>query len=181
MAGRRCARCDATLEEGAVGKACEDCDVVLCDTCREDDARCPRCERELGGRDVPEEKSQPEPDTTVERGRKQAVAVSFSVIGGLVLLGFLSGQLASVPLSLFVFGLLFFQLFRGRAWARWLIVFLVGGLSVTYALAAFSVFRPNDAPLFSAAFAAMFAWNAFVMALSPPLGRFLEAQRQKNG
>lgn len=177
IAGRSCESCGATVQQAGDGDGCGSCDVVVCAACLEGAARCPRCQRPFDEtRDVPAHAE----DQGVKRGRGQAVAVAFTVLGALVVLGMLSGQLAGLPIQLLVFGLLLVQLFRGRAWARWGLVILTGIVALAHGAAALGLTASGQPMMLSIAIALVFAWCAFVLALSPPLAGYLRAQRAKS-
>ncbi len=177
IVGRQCESCGATVQRVGDGDGCGSCDVVVCAKCLQGTARCPSCQRAFDEtRDVAARAK----DEGVERGRKQAVAIAVSVLVALVILALLTGQLLAVPLQVFVFGMLFMQLFRGRAWARWALVVLTGIVAVSHAGAAFGIVASGQPVLLSGAVAISFAWSALILALSPPLARYLRAQRAKS-
>jgi hypothetical protein len=123
---------------------------------------------------------QPTADTSAERGRRQAVAVAVTVIGAMVLPATLGATpLGALMMQLVLFGLLFVQLFRGRAWARWIVVALTGLVAVAHAAAA-AGFGPEQPRGLSIAFAILFGWSALVLALSRHVARFVRDQRAKH-
>lgn len=176
IVGRSCESCGSAIEKLGGGDGCGSCDVVVCASCLKGTARCPSCQRPFDETRDAAPRAEQSGDSLAERGRRQASAVAFSVIGALVLLALLSGQLLSFPLVL-AFGLLFFQLFRGRGWARWSLVALTALMGITYGAAALGMMGADAPRLLFGGVGLMFAWSAFVLALSPPLARFLQVRR----
>lgn len=118
-------------------------------------------------------------DPTVEKGRRLVVAIAVSLIGSIVLLAALGMTgLREVPIQLAVTGLVLFQVFRGRSWARWVLVALTGLAAVgTFGqLASSGQFPP--VPL---ALAAVYAACALALTFSPAIARFLEARQRAEG
>jgi hypothetical protein len=108
-------------------------------------------------------------------------AAAVSVIGANVLLFFLGGMPGSgLAMQLVVFGLLFMQLFRGRAWARWIVVALTGLTSTANAAAALGLMGPGHPQLLSAGFAIVFGACALVLALNKRVAHFLRVQRRRH-
>jgi 4-hydroxybenzoate polyprenyltransferase len=120
-------------------------------------------------------------DASDERGRRQAVAVGVSVVGAVLLLAALGATpLSALMMQLLLFGLLFMQLFRGRAWARWTLVALTGFGALAYGAAAAGAMGPEHPRWLSIGFAVVFGWSALVLALSRHVRRFAELARTRN-
>ena len=119
-----------------------------------------------------------EKDPSVERGRRLTQAVGVSLIGSVVLFAVLTGTVgAPLAFQLGLLGLLVYQTLRGRGWARWLLVLLSGYAAFANGAAAVS----GQQPLWLfAVLAAVYVACAGVLALAPPVRRFLEAQRPRS-
>lgn len=119
-------------------------------------------------------------DPEVARGRRQASAVAVSLIGSIlvtVVLGLT--PLVSALLSLVINGLLLVSVFGGRAWARWVLAALTGLGAAANAWMGAGSFGAEGAPwMLSFGFAGIYAWCAFVLAFSRPLGAFVNARRE---
>ncbi len=170
-AERTCHACGSIITGGAA--TCTACELFVCASCMESTARCPKCEGQLlrprGVADA----------TPMARGRRQAIAIAVTLLGSVVVVGLLGGTpVMGVVFQVAVLGLLVAQLFRGRAWARWVLVALVGLGAAANGYQAVAHFGEGPWGL-SLALALAFGWCAIVLALSPPLARYLRAQRAR--
>lgn len=121
----------------------------------------------------------PTADEMAERGRRQSTAAAISVIGALLLFAMLGvTPLVGLVVQLVVFGLLFFQHFRGRGWARWILVSLTGVIAAINVWGAIA--GPEQARIISIGLAVIFGWNAAVLAVSRHVTSFLTAQRARH-
>lgn len=132
-----------------------------------------------------EEKSETEregapEDPEVARGRRQAVAVAVSLIGSIAVTAALGlTPLATAAMSLVINALLLFSLFGGRGWARWALAALTALAAAANAWMGASRVGVEGAPwMLSMGLAGIYAWCAFVLALSRPLRAFLLARRE---
>lgn len=117
-----------------------------------------------------------EVEMQVEQGRRLVVAIAVSLIGSIVLLAALGMTvLNAVPIQLAVTGLLLFQIFRGRSWARWVLVAFTGLAAVGTVGPLVSAGQWPPIPL---ALAAVYAACAAALAFSPSVARFMEARQR---
>jgi hypothetical protein len=137
-------------------------------------------DRTVDGADEDPREPAPE-DPTVARGRLQLVAVAVSLIGSVILVAALGASASGAAVvQLAVIGLLLFQVFRGRGWARWLLVGLTGLGAAGNAWQAVRTFGAAGDPwLLSAGLAVIYGWCAAILAFGHALGRFLEARRAR--
>lgn len=122
-----------------------------------------------------------EEDRRTARGRQQLIAVAVTLIGSFVLLLVLGlAEPRSTVIWAVVFALLSFQIFRGRNWARWIVVALTFVLGARNAFAAASFFDTvgSSWPI-NAALVFVYAWCALILALSRPLQQFVSEQRRR--
>lgn len=153
------------------------CDVVVCEGCLAEGGECPRCEGPLA---EARDEASTSADEGAERGRRQVVASGVSVMGAVVLLGTLNGaSLSALLVPLVITGLVLFQVFRGRAWARWAFVLLTALGSVAYAVAALGV-GANQPRAIALGLALVFGLSTLTIAFSPHVRRFLKAQRARH-
>jgi len=116
-------------------------------------------------------------DPQLEKGRRLVVAISVSLIGSIVLLAALGmSELNAVPIQLAVTGLLLFQIFRGRAWARWVLVAFTG-LAAAGTLGQLA--SAGELPPVAIALAVVYAGCAAALAFSPAVARFMQARRDQ--
>ncbi|MCB9596765.1 MAG: hypothetical protein H6719_28845 [Sandaracinaceae bacterium] len=121
----------------------------------------------------------PAGDPTVTRGRQQAIAVLVTLGGSIVVVTFLGGStLAAMLVQLVVLVLLGVQLFRGVGWARWVIAAMtgLGALGNGY-VAATSLGADGIGWIVNVALAVIYAWCAFMLAMSSAVVAFMGAQR----
>jgi len=119
------------------------------------------------------------PDT--ERGRRQTIAILVTLVGSIVIVALLGGStLPAMLIQLIVIGLLGLQLFRGAAWARWVLVAIAALTVVGNGWAAAQGAQAGGASwAINAALAAIYAWCGFFLAVSRSLAAFVTAQREK--
>lgn len=119
-----------------------------------------------------------EDDPEVGKGRRLIHAVAFSLIGSIVLVAVLTRAIGpQLFLQIAVFGLLVFQTLRGRGWARWVLV----GLSALAAFGYGAAAAGREGPVWVLLpLAVVYVACAAVIALSPAVRRFLEAQRARS-
>jgi hypothetical protein len=124
-------------------------------------------------------KREGEPDPTVARGRQQIVAILVTLGGSIVLVAFLGGSpLAGMLVQLFVLGLLAMQLFRGVPWARWVLCALTGLAALGNAwVGVQSLGADGTGWIVNAALLALYAFSAFMLAMSPAIREFESHQR----
>jgi hypothetical protein len=119
-------------------------------------------------------------EETAGRGRMQVIAASVTLGGAVALLGVLgANQGGGRFLQAIALGLLLVQLFRGRPWARWVLVAFAGWMAVSYARYGADDLG-SSASLVSLGLALAFALSAGVLALSKPVSTFLAAQRVRH-
>lgn len=103
--------------------------------------------------------------------------MTISLIGSVVLVAVLSRNLGLwLFLSVAVLGLLSLQTLRGRGWARWVLAAIaaIAGVGNAYNVAI------GQAPTWlSIPLAVVYLACAGVLAFSPPVRRFQEAQRKR--
>ncbi|HJL15443.1 MAG TPA: hypothetical protein RMH99_07310 [Sandaracinaceae bacterium LLY-WYZ-13_1] len=117
----------------------------------------------------------------VQRGRLQLVAVAVSLVGSVILVALLGGSPgAALVLQLAVIGLLVFQTWRGKAWARWTLVVLTAIGAGANGWQAIQLVGEGGAPWWmNGGLALIFAWSAGILALGRALRRFVEVQRAR--
>lgn len=174
--GRLCEGCGDAVTKLGDGDGCGSCDVVICGKCLAGTKRCPSCQQPFSETREHAPRVERGSDARLDRGGRQARAIAISVLGAFVL-HFLLGRMTASMLLLHgvVFGLLFLQLFRGRAWARWGLVVLTGLNAFSHGAVLL------ESPTFTTgALGLVFVWSAIVLAASEPLARFLREQRLRN-
>ena len=120
-------------------------------------------------------------DDPFSKGRQQLIAVAVSLVGSIVLLLLIgAAQLGTAVIWTFVFSLLSLQMFRGRNWARWIIVVFALVLGGGNAYSAATLFETvgSSWPI-NAALVVVYAWCAFILLLSKPVQDFMGDQRAK--
>lgn len=118
-------------------------------------------------------------DPQVTRGRQQAIAVLVTLGGSIVVVALLGGSpIAGMVVQLVVLGLLGMQLFRGVVWARWVIAAMTGLAAVGNAYMGVGSFGGDGAGwIVNAALGVIYAFCAFMLAMSPAIRAFMDAQR----
>lgn len=122
-------------------------------------------------------------DRQRERGKMQLVAVAVSLVGSVVLVGALGGSSSSAFLvQLAVTGLLLFQVFRARSWARWVLVGLTALAAIGNAAQAFGTLdAAGNVGLLSVGLALIYAWCVAILAFSRPVkAYFVEAGKSQS-
>lgn len=143
--------------------------------------RCPSCRRPLDDVAQPKAGAEPGAEDAFQRGRRQIIAVGVSLVGSVLLVFVLGGvPAATALLQVFVMGLLFLQIFRGRGWARWVLAAYVALAAVGNAYQGVAALRAGGFWHVSLALAVVYAWCALVLALSGSVSRFLRAQRLRD-
>lgn len=179
VVGRLCEGCGEAVTKMGAGDGCGSCDVVVCAKCLKGTARCPSCQRPFDETRDAAPRAERKGDATLDRGRRQAVAIAVTLVGAVVLAVILGWSMAMAALYLFANALLLLQLFRGRAWARWILFALTVLNAVAYGHFGSTHFEAaGSVP--SLALAAIYAWCAAILAMSKPLDRFVRTQRLKN-
>ena len=172
-AGRSCDACGERLEVLGDGDGCAPCDVVLCNGCLRETARCPSCQRPF---DETRASAPPGRRAAAALGARQLRAVAVTLLGSIVLVNLLgAAPVCAIVLQLAVVGGLLLWTSRGGVVSRWLLVVLVGIASIANAVQAFSA--PDLFWIVSASLALLYGWCAFVLALSPSIGAYARAQR----
>lgn len=130
--------------------------------------------------DEPAEKPFETTEESAERGRRQSTAAAVSTVGALLLLGMQGAvMLLELLAQLVAFGLLFLQHFRGRVWARWLLVVLIALIAAGNIWNA--IMGPERARVLSIGLAIILTWNALVLAFSRRVTDFLRVRRARSG
>lgn len=179
IVGRLCDGCGEAVTKLGGADGCGSCDVVLCAKCTKGTERCPSCQRLFDEtRDLPP-RLEREADAALERGRRQAIAIAVTIVGAVLVTMALGAPITGGLMHLALAGLLLLQLFRGRGWARWILVG-IAALTATgnayQGLTHFGVGRWVP----SLALALTYAFCAAVLVLSKPLDRYLRAQRLRH-
>lgn len=161
------------------GDGCGSCDVVVCAKCLKGTARCPSCQRSFDETRDAAPRAERKGDAVLDRGRRQAVAIAVTLVGAVVLAVILGSPVGGAVMHLFLVALLLLQLFRGRAWARWILFGVAVLISVSNGYQGLAHLEAFGA-VPSLALAAIYAWCAAILAMSKPLDRFVRTQRLKN-
>ena len=116
------------------------------------------------------------------RGRRHAIAIA-ACLGGAwaapLALGALDPRGAAFPLL--IFGALLLQLFRGRAWARWVLTAITGvaaALAVVQTKLALDEGAVWSMPML---FSVVYTWAAATLAFSRPLTTYQRFRRDAAG
>lgn len=121
----------------------------------------------------------PDAPPEVMRGRQQVLATMVTLGGSFALATFLGGMpLVGLLTYGFVLGLLGLQIFRGVAWARYvlsLFCLYLAGVNV-YGLVV-SLGGDGSGYIVNGALGVVYLWCAFMLAMSKAIGAYTDAQR----
>jgi hypothetical protein len=173
---RMCAACDREITRVGDGDGCGACDLVLCRKCLQGTLRCPSCQRALADtRDLP---AAAHVDPVTSGGRKLVIAAVVLMIGiwaaRLVVVS--HPNIVRLLAEVFVGIALAYQLFRGRVWARWVIV--VSALAGALLLGRLGWQARMDMP--PIALACLLVIAAGMLAVPSSVSRYLKNQRVRH-
>lgn len=161
------------------GDVCGSCDVLVCARCLKGTARCPSCQRAFAETRNAAPSAERRSDATLDRGRQETLAIGASLAVASVLVAVMT-EVSTFRLLIVVamLGLLVTQLFRGRSWARWLLVIACAtyGIGIVFD----QVVITSGSRLAALGLALVFFVDAFVLTLSASVERYLRAQRLRH-
>jgi hypothetical protein len=161
------------------GDVCGSCDVLVCARCLKGTARCPSCQRAFAETRGAAPSAERRGDATLDRGRQETLAIGASLAVASVLVAVMSEvSTFRTLIVLAMLGLLVTQLFRGRSWARWLLV--IGCAAYSLGIVFGQVAITSGSRLVALGLAVVFVVDAFVLTLSASVERYLRAQRLRH-
>lgn len=118
-------------------------------------------------------------DPTRTRGRQQAIAVLVTLGGSILVVALLGGSpIGGMLVQLIVLGLLGMQMFRGVVWARWVLAAMTGLGALGNAYMGVGSFGGDGSGwIVNAGLGIIYAFCAFMLAMSPAIKAFMDGQR----
>lgn len=178
IVGRLCDGCGDTVTEPGSADGCGSCNVVLCDACSQGTTRCPSCQRPFDETRELAPRVERKAVHTLDQGRRQTIAVAVTIVGAAIVTMLLGASIANGLVHLFVLSLLLLQLFRGRGWARWILVAIAALAAIGNAHQGFAHAGGRGMPAF--VLAGAYGWCAIVLALGRSIDRYLRVQRARH-